>query len=304
MTVTASPLPPIERADKPRRAFAKSRGGRWFGVKGAVNLTLIAAAFLALYPFLVMLFGSLKSAGELSVNPAGPPLAPTLENYITLFSGASGEVMWRGLFNSAVITIPFTVLTVILCSMAGYAFAQYQFRGRNVIFGVLLASMLIPVEVNIPSLYIMFAQIDWLDTYQVQIIPGTASVLGMFMARQYMAGMPVEVLEAARIDGAGHWRTFWSIGLPMSAPVLGAIAVLTFVAKWSEYLWPRVMVGNPDLQPVMVVLPALSTGLSGFIVRYEILLAGALVITIPLLIVFLRFQDKLMNGTTAGAVRG
>lgn len=291
--------PPAEATATRRRSTS-----RWFGPTGAMNLFLIGASVLAIYPFLVMLFGSLKSSGELSTNPSGPPLRPTLENYFSLFTGESGEAMWRGLLNSVIITIPFTAITVVLCAMAGYAFAQYTFRGRDVLFGVLLASMLVPVEVNIPSLYIFFAQIDWLNTYQVQIIPGTASVLGMFMARQYMAGLPAEVLEAARIDGAGHWRTFWSVGLPMAAPVLGAIAVLTFVAKWSEYLWPRVMVGNPDLQPVMVVLPALSTGLSGFIVRYEILLAGALIITIPLLIVFLRFQDKLMSGTTAGAVRG
>lgn len=269
-----------------------------------VNGILIGASLVAVYPFAVMLFGSLKTPGELTTNPGGPPLAPTTDNYVTLLTGPSGAVMRRALFNSAVTTVPYTLITVTLCAMAGYAFSQYRFRGKNLIFGLLLSSMLIPAEVNIPALYVLFARIDWLDTYQVQIIPGTASVLGMFMARQYMAGMPGEVLEAARVDGAGHWRTFWSVALPMSTPVLGAVAVLTFVAKWSDYLWPRVMVGDPELQPVMVVLPSLSTGVSGFIVRYEILLAGALVITLPLLVVFLRFQDKLMSSTTAGAVRG
>jgi ABC-type glycerol-3-phosphate transport system permease component len=188
--------------------------------------------------------------------------------------------------------------------MAGYAFAKYSFRGKNFLFGILIASMLVPAEVNIPSMYIFFSQIGWLDSYQVQIFPGTASVLGMFMARQFMSGLPNEVLEAAKVDGAGHWRTFWQIALPMSAPMLGAIAVLTFVAKWSDYLWPRIMVGNPAFQPIMVLLPELSTGQDSFIVHYEILLAGALVITLPLLFVFLRFQDQLMSGTTAGAVRG
>jgi ABC-type glycerol-3-phosphate transport system permease component len=164
--------------------------------------------------------------------------------------------------------------------------------------------MLVPIEVNIPALYLLFSNVGWLDTYQVQIFPGTASVLGMFMARQYMRGIPDEVLDAARVDGAGHWTTFFRIALPMSAPILGAIAVLTFVYKWSDYLWPAVMVNDPHLQPIMVTLPALSTNASGFIVRYEILLAGALIVTLPLLLVFGRFQKSLTSGTTVGAVRG
>jgi ABC-type glycerol-3-phosphate transport system permease component len=278
--------------------------GRWIGGKGALNALLFGAAVLAVYPYLVMAFGGFKSAAELTANPGGLPIHPTLGNFTTLFTGATGAVMWRSLLNSVIVTVPFTVLTVVLCGMAGYAFAKYRFRGRGLLFGLLIASMLVPTEVNIPSLYLLFARIDWLNTYQVQIFPGTASVLGMFMARQYMRGIPDEVLDAARMDGAGHWRMFWRIALPMSMPVLGAIAVLSFVMKWSDYLWPTVMVNSQQRQPVMVTLPELSTSASGFIIQYEILLAGSLVITIPLLLVFLRFQKTLMNGTTAGAVRG
>jgi ABC-type glycerol-3-phosphate transport system permease component len=284
----------------------RTKGGpRWVGTKGIVNLFLIGAAFLAIYPFLIMAFGAFKTSGELASNPAGIPAQPTVANFVYLFTGPTGALMWRSLLNSVIVTVPFTAITVLLCAMAGYAFAKYEFRGKNILFGLLLASMLVPIEVNIPSLYLLFSQINWLDSYQVQIFPGTASVLGMFLARQFMSGIPSEVLEAARIDGAGHWRTFWQVVVPMSTPVLGAIAVLTFVAKWSDYLWPRIMVGGDTaFEPAMVLLPQLSTGANGFIVFYEILLAGALIITLPLLIVFLRFQDKLMSGTTAGAVRG
>ncbi|MGH1524201.1 carbohydrate ABC transporter permease [Leifsonia sp. L25] len=289
---------------RPSTGRRPSRSSRWLGARGAVNIVLVGFAILAVYPFAVMAFGGFKSPGELTSNPGGLPQSPTFANFIALFTGATGAQMWRALFNSVIVAIPFTALTVLLCAMAGYAFARYKFRGRGVLFAILIASMLVPAEVNIPSLYLFFAQIDWLNSYQVQILPGTASVLGMFMARQFMAGIPGEVLEAARVDGAGHWRTFWQVALPMSTPVLGAIAVLTFVAKWSEYLWPRIMVSDPDYQPVMVLLPALSTGADGYIVHYEILLAGALVITLPLLLIFLRYQDKLMAGTTAGAVRG
>ena len=286
-----------------RRAAAPGHG-RWIGAKGAVNALLVGVAALAVYPYLVMLFGGLKSSAELTTNPAGIPAHPTLHNFGDLFSGDTGRVMWRSVLNSVIVTVPYTALTVVLCGMAGYAFAKYRFRGRNLIFGLLIASMLVPTEVNIPTLYLLFTKIHWLNTYQVQIFPGTASVLGMFMARQYMRDIPDEVLDAARTDGAGHWRTFWRITMPMSAPVLGAIAVLTFVTKWSDYLWPTVMVNSPERQPIMVTLPALSTSASGFIVRYEILLAGCLIVTLPLLLLFLRFQKTVMNGTTAGAVRG
>lgn len=279
-------------------------GQRWIGGRGAVNVLLLGTAALAIYPYLVMLAGGFKTAGELTTNPGGVPAHPTADNFRHLFTGTTGATMWRALLNSVIVTVPFTALTVVLCAMAGYAFAKYRFRGRNLIFGLLIASMLVPVEVNIPTLYIIFARINWLDSYQVQIIPGTASVLGMFMVRQYMRGLPDEVLEAARVDGAGHWRIFWRIAMPMSAPVLGAVAVLTFVLKWSDYLWPLIMVNSPNYEPIMVALPALSTSASGFIVNYELLLAGSLVITLPLLIVFLRFQDALMTGTAAGAVRG
>lgn len=279
-------------------------GGRWFGTKGVVNLLLLGAAVIAVYPFFVMAFGGFKTPGELTSNPGGIPTHPTAQNFVDLFSGATGALMWRGLLNSVVVTSLFTAITVVLCAMAGYAFVAYEFRGKNVIFALLVASMLVPLEVNIPSLYLFFSKIGWLDTYQVQVLPGTASVLGMFMARQYMAALPNEVFEAARIDGAGHWRTFQRIALPMSAPALGAIAVITFVAKWSDYLWPLIMVNSPTRDPIMVLLPQLSTSQNGFIIEYQILLAGALIITVPILIVFLCFQDKLMAGTIAGAVRG
>ena len=269
-----------------------------------INLFLIGACFIALYPFLVMLFGSFKGPGEITSNPAGIPLQPVIDNYAGLLSWRTGGVVWRSLLNSVIVAVPYTALTVLVSSMAGYAFARYSFRGKRVLFGLLIASMLVPLEVNIPTMYVMFAQINWLNTYQVQIIPGTASVISMFMARQFMEGLPGEVLEAARVDGAGHWRVFWRIGLPMSAPVLGAIAVLTFVAKWSDFLWPRIMTSDPAIQPFMVLLPSLSQGDSSSIIRIETLLAGAVLVVLPRGIVFLRVQDKLMNGVTGGAVRG
>jgi ABC-type glycerol-3-phosphate transport system permease component len=290
-----SAKPPSPRLPRRSRSF-------WTTKTGVANLFLLGVVFLALYPFFVMLFGGFKTAGELSLNPAGIPADPTVANYEELFG--KGGLMLRALFNSAFVTVLFTIITVVFCALAGYAFAKYDFRGKNAIFAILIASMLVPAEVNLPTLYIFFSRIGWLNTYQVQILPGTASVLGMFMARQFMQGLPNEVLESARVDGAGHWRVFWQIALPMSTPVLGAIAILLAVQKWADYLWPRILINEPEMQPVMVMLPQLSAGDAGtFIIHYEILLAGAVIITLPILLVFLKFQDQLMTGTTAGAVK-
>jgi ABC-type glycerol-3-phosphate transport system permease component len=277
---------------------------RGIGARGALNALLYGIALLAIYPYLVMLFGGFKVAGELSTNPGGIPARPTVDNFVDLLTGATGAVMWRSLLNSVIVTVPFTALTVLFCAMAGYAFAKFRFPGRTVLFTLLIASMLVPTDINIPTLYLLFSKIGWLDTYQVQIFPGTASVLGMFMARQFMIAIPDEVIDAARVDGAGPWRTFFRIVAPMSTPVLGAIGVLTFVFKWSEYLWPAVMVNSTKLQPIMVTLPALSTSASGFIIRYELLLAGSVIVTLPLLLLFLRFQRHVMASNLAGAVRG
>jgi len=264
---------------------------------------LLAAVTVAIYPYLVMLFGALKSPSELTGNPAGPPASPTTSNFTTLLSGSPGSVMWRSLGNSIFITACYTLISVMLSAMAGYGFAKHRFRGQGILFALLIASMLVPNEVNIPSLYLIFSHFGWIDTYRVQIIPGTASVLGMFMARQYMRALPDEVIEAARMDGASSWRIFTRIILPICAPVLSAIAVLTFTAKWSDYLWPTVMVNSTSKEPVMVTLPQISTAATGFVVDYTLLLAGCLLITVPLLIAFARLQKSVISGATAGAVR-
>lgn len=270
----------------------------------AVNLFMLGVCFLAVYPYVVMVFGGFKSPGELSTNPSGVPAHPTLANFSDLLIGSNGAAMRRALLNTFIVTVPFVALTVVFSAMAGYAFAKYRFRGRNFIFGLLIASMLVPIETNIPVLYIVFSHINWLNTYQVQVFPGTASVLGMFMARQYMQSLPDDVFEAASLDGAGHWARFWRFAVPMSTPVLGAIGLLTFVAKFTDYLWPLIMVTSANFQPIMVALPNLSTSQNGFIVEYELVLAGCVIITLPLLVLFLRFQNTLMRGIVAGAVRG
>jgi len=268
-----------------------------------ITVCLTAVAATSLYPFLLMGFGSVKTARELSSNPGGWPIAPTFQNYIDLFLGNSGLIQ-SGILNTFLITILHVFITVFISALAAYAFAKIDFKGRNILFIALLATMMIPMEVMLPPLYILFSRIGWINTYQVQILPGTANVLALFMLRQFMKTVNDAVLDAAKIDGASHFTIFRQIILPMSSPAVGAITVLLALSKWNDFLWPAMMITRPDRMPLMVVLPLLSTTEgSVFAVPWELLLAGCVVSSIPVLVLFIFFQEKIMTGVSFGAVK-
>ena len=249
-----------------------------------------------------MIMGSFKTASELRANAAGIPIAFTLENYLALLS-FSGGIVVRSYLNSLFISSAHTILVIALSSMAGYAFEKYRFKGRNLIFAALLATMMIPVEMNIPPLYIMFSKIGWLSSFQIQILPGIANVFAMFMFRQYMKSVPDAIIEAARIDGCGHFRTFRAIAFPICAPVTGALCIIVFLGKWNDYLWPIMLVNKKEFLPIMAVLPTLNTSDNAFTIPWEIVLTGCVVVTLPLIIIFLIFQDKFMSSVAIGAVK-
>lgn len=267
-----------------------------------INVLLIVVVIFSVYPLCIMLLGSLKTAAELSANPAGLPHVPTLDNYWRLLNYNS-NTMVRSFLNSVFVSTAHTFLTIFISAMAAFAFAKYRFKGKNVIFVALLATMMVPGELSIPPLYIMFSRIGWLNSYSVQIFPGIASVFAMFMLRQYMLSIPDPLIEAAKMDGAKHWRIFTSIILPVSSPVIGALSILTFLHKWNDFLWPLIMINKPKFMPIMVILPTLNEKDSVWSIPWELIMAGCVVVTLPLILVFLRYQDKFMSSVTIGAVK-
>ena len=269
----------------------------------ALHIVLLFFAFLAIYPIFVMVSGSFKSAQELNFNVAGFPQAFTLENYTRLLNYNSGIIL-RTFLNALVIAALYTVLTLFITSLAGFAFAKYRFKGRNVLFLLLLVTMMIPAELNISPLYLIFSKMGWLNTYQVQIIPGIANVFALFMMRQYMQTLPDALIDAARIDGAGDFGTYLRIILPISTPALGALAILTFLSKWNDFLYPKMMITKEELMPIMVILPTLNEIDSARSVPWELVLSGCTMVTVPLIIVFLMFQNKFLSSVTLGAVKG
>ena len=267
----------------------------------AANAILLAVVVLSLYPPVMMLINSFKSDAEISWNPAGLPVEWTAASYAAIFQFHGGLI--RNFINSVIVASTSTVLSILLVSMAAFAFSKYRFFGRDVIFAMLLGTMMVPFEITVPPLYLMFAKLGWLNTYQVQIIPTITSVFGVFMMRQYMLSIPTALLESARIDGANHWRLYWSIMVPVCAPVMGAFAILHFLGVWNSYLWPLVVAIERDIQPIMVVLPSLRDPYIGFLPVWGTIMAGCVMAILPVVIVFIAFQDKFMSGVVVGAIK-
>ena len=262
-------------------------------------LALTCIAFL--YPMALMVVNSFKSDAEMYVNSAGLPLRWTLESYGKIFRYHGG--MWINYLNSIIIAVTSTGLSVFLCALAAFAFAKYRFRGRNLLFSLLLATMMVPPEITIPGLYMLFAKLQWVNTLRAQILPTITPVLGLFLIRQYMLDIPDSLVEAARIDGAGHFTVFWKVMIPTSAPVLGAFAILQFMSVWNAYTWPVLVATRQQVQPIMVILPQLVDPIIGFLPVWGTIMAGCVLSTLPLLIVFVAFQDKFMSSAVIGAIK-
>lgn len=264
-----------------------------------IYLILGIVAFISLYPLALMLLNSFKSDTGVLLNPAGLPQPWTLGSYSQLI--AFGQL--HNFVNSVVVSVIATLVSVFVSALAAYAFTKLRFPGSRAIFLVLLATIMVPGEITIPPLYLMFAQIDWIDTYQVQIIHLIAPVFGLFMMRQYMLSIPDSLMEAARLDGAGEWQIFWRVIVPVASPILSAFAILQFLGAWNSYLWPQVMANDTAVAPLSVTLPTLSDPVMGLVPIYGTIMAGSVLATVPLVLIFLRFQDRFISGVTFGATK-
>lgn len=276
--------------------------------KAAVNkiilhTVLIIVSFICVFPVYVMISCSFKPLSEIYASSIAFPVRPTMDNYVRLFNYNSGIII-RTFFNSLYVASATTVLTLIIASMAGFAFSKFNFKGKNLLFFILLMTMMLPKELLITPQFLIFSKIGWLNTYKVQIIPFIANVFAMFMFRQYMMSIPDSLLEAAYIDGAGHFKVFAKIVVPTAAPAFGALGILQFLSMWNDYLYPRIMIDKMSLKPIMVVLPTLSENdSSSAALPYDLMMAGCSIVIIPMIIVFFCLQDKFLSSVTIGSVK-
>ena len=268
-------------------------------VSAVVNFLLVAVAAITLFPLLWMLSVSLMAPGEASNYP--PPLLPahpTLTNYRELFAHAG---MGRYLANSFGLATAATVISLTFNVMAGYAFAKLRFAGRERLFRVLLASLVIPAQVAMLPLFLMLKYLGLVNTYGGVIVPALAGIFGIFLVRQYALTIPDDLLEAARIDGASEWRIFAVIVLPVLKPILVTLAIFTFLATWNDFMWPLIVLTDKDLYTLPVALAALSRE---HVQDNEMMMAGSVVTVLPVLLLFLVLQRYYIQGLLLGSVKG
>ena len=264
----------------------------------AVNTGLVVLTVLTLFPLFWMASVSLMAPGEASRFP--PPIlpaSPTLENYRELL-GAEGIV--RQAFNSFWLALAATALSVTFNVAAGYSFAKLRFPGRERLFRTLLGALVIPAQVTMMPLFLMLKSMGLVNTYTGALVPWIAGVFGIFLVRQYVQSVPDELIEAARIDGAGELRILLEVVLPVIRPILVTLAVLTFLASWNDFMWPLIVLSDRDMQTLPLALASLSRE---HVQDAELMMAGSVLTVTPVLAIFLVLQRHYMQGLIAGSVK-
>jgi multiple sugar transport system permease protein len=209
--------------------------------------------------------------------------------------------MRRYLLNSTVIALTVTVVSLLINSMAGYAFAKLRFKGRDRLFRVLGTGLVIPVQVAMLPLFLLMKQLGLINTYWGVIIPALASIFGIFLIRQYALSIPDDLLDAARVDGANEFRIYLSVVLPVITPILATLAIWTFLTTWNDFMWPLIVLSDD----AKYTLPVALANLSGEHVQdTELMMAGSVMTVVPVLLVFLALQRYYIAGITGGAVKG
>jgi len=263
------------------------------------NAVLLLVIFLTIMPYVYMVSASFKPGDELFSIPIKIfPKSLFWGNYELLFE-KTNFVRW--FFNSVFIGASRMVLAVAVSLMAGYAFAKFDFRFKSPLFLLIIATLTLPIYVLIVPLYSMMVAFGWTDHYIALILPLAAQAIGVFLSRQYLLSIPDEILDSARVDGAGEWGIFWRIIVPLSQPVIAVMAILFFTASWNDYIWPLVVLTKDQMYTVSLGLPTL---IGPYSQEYGAVMAGSFLSTVPIIIIFLIMQRRFIEGITQGAVKG
>lgn len=263
-------------------------------------LLLIVFALFFLLPLLWMVVTAFKPFEEW-LNPNWIPVNPTLENFTSIFNDKSLPVT-NWFINSLLIATLFTMCILVIDSLAGYAYARLEFPGKNFLFGLMLATLVMPGIMFLIPNYLTVARLDWIGTIQGVIAPGLSGVFGVFFMRQFFQSLPKELEEAAYIDGAGLFRTFWSVVLPLSKGPIITLGIITFLTSWNDFLWALLILGG-DRQNLTLPV-GLATLQGQYTFDYGKLMAGALVLTLPVLILYAFFQRYIIRSISMTGIKG
>lgn len=284
---------------------SQPRTGRRDRLAGPLGMAVLYGllsllALITAFPFYYMLVTSTHRTSDILTIP--PPLmfgSALVQNYQDLLAALP---FWNALWNSFAIAAIHTALVLFFCSLAGYAFAKFRFPGRDGLFAFLLATLMVPGVIGLIPSFVIMRWLGWIDTWNPLIVPGIANAFGIFWMRQYINGaVPVDMIDAARIDGAHEFRIYWNVVVPIITPALAALAILTFMGKWNDFQWPLLILKEQAKYTLPVALSTLRS-LRGTEIGVQIL--GATGAILPIMIVFLLASRQFIAGITAGAVKG
>ncbi|MGW4941318.1 carbohydrate ABC transporter permease [Actinoplanes sp. NPDC004185] len=275
--------------------MGRFRGIAWYSLLGLLSLVFIA-------PIVWMLTTSFKSADEATrVPPTILPADPTTSAYDTLFAGDSQTPVLRWFLNSLIAASGQALLVLIVASMAAYALARMEFRGKKLVFALIIGTLFVPIFTLIIPNFLIIDRLGWLDTLMALIVPGAASAFGVFFLRQFFLGLPRELEEAALLEGANSWQIFTKVILPLSKPALATLAVISFLTNWNDFIWPVYTLFSPDN---FTLPPGLGTLQGAYNINYPVIMAGAALASIPALILFMVSQRYIIEGVSRSGLKG
>lgn len=298
MTDTAQTLQVASPEPAMRQKAPKSRDGvvrtpRW------LYAVMTGGLVLVVIPFIWMVISSFKPEREvMTVPPTWWPETVTTENYRQLFTQLDFPTYFA---NSAIVAIAVAAGNMVFCSMLGYALAKLDFPGKRVIFALVLGTLMVPGVVTFIPLFVLTTNIGLANSLPGMILPFLAGPFGVFLLRQYILTIPDELIQAARVDGAGELRIFFSIVLPLCGPAVATLGVLTFLTSWNNFLWPLVIATSEDKYTLPVALALYAVGQNA--TKYGLLLAGSVVVVLPVLVVFLVLQRRIMQGIAMTGIK-
>jgi multiple sugar transport system permease protein len=266
----------------------------------AIYGALILISLLFIVPLLWMVSTAFKFESDVFTDKGFIPAEPTVENFTRILTASGNTPVFRWMLNSFVVSTVGTLLTVVLTSLSAYAFARIDFPGRRPLFALLITTLLLPGVMFLVPQFLVIDILGLFNTYPAMILPGLAGVFGIFFMRQFFLGIPLELEEAAYVDGANRLRTFWSVVLPLAGPALATLAVITFLAYWNDYLWPLIV-----CQGEGCTLPAgLRTFQSAYTAAFGLLMAGATMAAIPVLVLYVIAQRWIVQSVASAGIKG
>jgi ABC-type glycerol-3-phosphate transport system permease component len=276
-------------------------------IQRVLSVALCLLVILYVLPYVWMISTSFKPDSELFAGHVFPS-QPTLLQYERLLIGyQAGDITVefqypRYYLNSAFVTVASVLLVLTFDALAAFAFAKYQFKGKRILFWLMIMTMMLPVYATIiPSFYLFSRILQWVNKYQSLIIPGVVDAYGIFLLTQYMKSIPSELIDAARMDGAGPLRVFWHVIVPLSRPALGTLAIFKFLGVWNDYLWPLVMIRDENMYTLTIGIAQMQAR-QGMVV-WGVQMAAAALATIPVIILVFAMQKQFLRGFTAGAIK-